>query len=70
LTQRRYGGKRFLVWFAIFLIVCMVVGLWMTWTIGKAMAPALKARKEERMKREAAERERIRALERGEPAGR
>lgn len=45
------------------MILVLVLGMWMMWTLGGMMAPVLKARRLEQIKKEQAERDRERARE-------
>ena len=66
--KKTYRGKRFLLTYAVVLILVLVVGMWLTWTLAGIMAPRLKARKEERMRQEQADRDKAREQEKREEA--
>ena len=64
---RRYRGKRFLIAFFIAMILVLVTGMALTWTLGKAMAPALKERRlKQRAKEEAQRQQALRESDRAE----
>ena len=60
-TPRRYKGKRLLLMFFVTMILVLITGMALTWTLGKAMAPVLKERRLKQRQQEA-ERDRQQGL--------
>ncbi|MFY9235192.1 MAG: hypothetical protein WAO58_12125 [Fimbriimonadaceae bacterium] len=61
---RRYGGKRFLLIYFVGMILVLLIGMWMTWTLAGVMTPALKAKQDARLRKDKADRAKAREQER------
>lgn len=61
--MRRFRGKKFIPLFLIGTIAFMIVGIWLTWTVGKALGPMMRERRQAQIRKEQAERDRLRAAE-------
>lgn len=68
MSTKTYQGKRFLLFFAISLLLIMAAGLAFTWLGGSLLTPVFKEKRERQQSEQQAARQRaIEAQKRGEP---